>query len=343
MKKTVLSVLMSLFAFAALYAQPTMTAANGNPVFGETFYARYLDTLGIDKGAGGAHATWSFPVLSAMNYDTSIYMACDSTPACGSIIGSNIAYLNYGDYYYCNANANAFSLVGVYANFTGSGYSSLNFIDKQDMIRYPFTYNSSYVDTVTAYVSSLALYHREVDSFVCDGYGTITLPSGTDTNAIRIHGIFHTFDSMGTSAGTYARYETYVWYKPGFHNPFFSLTYDTAGSTTGQMYLSEAIFYKLKPNKLSITDANNINAGLNCAPNPASDELHIRFNLDQAAGAFVTVSDLLGRTVKTISNDQMVAGNNNISLSVNDLPNGMYLVKLQTENGVESQKVVISK
>ncbi|MCC7244878.1 MAG: M4 family metallopeptidase [Saprospiraceae bacterium] len=68
------------------------------------------------------------------------------------------------------------------------------------------------------------------------------------------------------------------------------------------------------------------------APNPTSDWTQLRIKADVAADARVTVVDLLGKTLmeKSIS---LTSGENNLDISLVDLPAGQYLLRVVTEKG----------
>jgi hypothetical protein len=72
-------------------------------------------------------------------------------------------------------------------------------------------------------------------------------------------------------------------------------------------------------------------------PNPANDALNIL--MQGAAALNVRITDMQGRAVKSIEgNNQM-----HIVLSVADLAAGNYIVQVQTNEGVVTKKIVISK
>ena len=68
-------------------------------------------------------------------------------------------------------------------------------------------------------------------------------------------------------------------------------------------------------------------------PNPANELFTLRFTSDVKSMAHAEVTDMIGRTVLT-ENIAVIAGNNSHQFSVKGLPNGKYILHLQTSEGV---------
>ena len=342
MKRTLLT-LVAASAIATSQAQPTLTATNMNPVHGDVFYGHQCDT-NVSKGSSGAHVTWNFTAVAEAGLDTTSFFACDSTAFCSSFPGSNIAAKNGGVYVYASATAAGLSMKGVHGMGTDIVYDNA-----QDVVRYPLTYNTVFTDTSGYANTVLGYYHTEIDSYICDGYGTLKLPGSTDTNTLRVHAISYTIDSIdlgGFTSVTKSRGESYMWYRPGFHNALFSISYDTAGSASGQPYVSAVTYYVKKAGSGTTTSVAEINHqpfALQVYPNPANDAVHLKFNLQDATGASITITDVAGRAVAYISESNIATGENDIAYQVSSLPSGLYIVRMQSSAGIVSKKVVISR
>lgn len=82
-------------------------------------------------------------------------------------------------------------------------------------------------------------------------------------------------------------------------------------------------------------------ASLQVFPNPATDEMNIRFSVPDARRVSIQLLDMMGRVLKereTLPSEQ----ENHEILSVDDLPRGAYLLKLETKSGVFMEKVVLT-
>jgi hypothetical protein len=79
-------------------------------------------------------------------------------------------------------------------------------------------------------------------------------------------------------------------------------------------------------------------------PNPAGEETEIEFNLTEPGHTTLTITDMLGRTVATIVNDsQHAAGRYSVTLNTQDIPNGLYMLILQSPTQSTTQTLQVSK
>ena len=78
-------------------------------------------------------------------------------------------------------------------------------------------------------------------------------------------------------------------------------------------------------------------------PNPFGEYTNITFNLDKSSQVGVEVIDIMGKTVYTIRERDFSEGQNNIRVASNDLPNGMYILKLTIGNQVITRKISVIK
>lgn len=88
-------------------------------------------------------------------------------------------------------------------------------------------------------------------------------------------------------------------------------------------------------NLVTITGLENELVGLKVYPNPANDVLHVVFHSSSPVQAIL--SDFLGR-VMSVSDF-----NNSISISMNSLNNGIYLLKIKTGSGEIVKKIVVNR
>ena len=78
-------------------------------------------------------------------------------------------------------------------------------------------------------------------------------------------------------------------------------------------------------------------------PNPASDNLNIKFNLVQQETVSYKLTDPSGRIVKENSLGVLSAGERNESLDVTDLSSGVYYVVVTIGSNQSTEKIVITK
>ena len=85
------------------------------------------------------------------------------------------------------------------------------------------------------------------------------------------------------------------------------------------------------------TNINEINANnkeSQIYPNPTSNLI----NIDNAANSNIEIYNILGEKVKTVANSM-----DKTSIDVSDLNNGMYIIKIQNGNSIETKKIQISR
>jgi hypothetical protein len=88
--------------------------------------------------------------------------------------------------------------------------------------------------------------------------------------------------------------------------------------------------------------ANAIN--FNIAPNPFNASSELSYQLVNASNITVTVTDLLGRTISTLVNQNQNAGNYSVNVDKNalGLTNGIYFIKVQIDNQSFVKKIMVN-
>jgi hypothetical protein len=84
----------------------------------------------------------------------------------------------------------------------------------------------------------------------------------------------------------------------------------------------------------------------NIYPNPAKDEVTITLNVKESSEIKVEVFGLDGRRVAIVASQEMAAGRHDIHWNTKEngqqVPAGIYIVRLQTEQGLISRKLAIT-
>jgi len=89
---------------------------------------------------------------------------------------------------------------------------------------------------------------------------------------------------------------------------------------------------------------NQPTISLQVFPNPAYDRTTLRFDLSEPGTASLTLHTIKGETLRTLlRGHRLEAGRQEISLRTADLPPGLYLVRLQTRQSVQTAKVVVAR
>ncbi|MBD3400533.1 MAG: T9SS type A sorting domain-containing protein, partial [Candidatus Coatesbacteria bacterium] len=78
-------------------------------------------------------------------------------------------------------------------------------------------------------------------------------------------------------------------------------------------------------------------------PNPANSNVSIAFTLPQAQRVSLSVYDLAGRRVATLSEGELAAGRHEVSWDCAGESSGVYLLRLETQGEALSRRVVIGR
>lgn len=334
------------FAFALigtvnnLWAQPVLNAGNFNPVVGESADEYDFDTTGFDPGAAGMGVSWSYPVVSgAVVHEVEVYSPL-STPHAPSFSSANIAIsraaLNY-DYYLVHSGG-----IDYYGN--GNSTETVPFSDPAKMYTYPFTYLTECDDSLHAVYllegNTVERKGRVVTQG--DAYGTLTIPTGTFANVLRVKSMW-TYEDILNDAGDSVNYyfETrYCWVTPGTHFPLLSYI-KTKTVKNGIISNHESVYY-LDPASITATiDQEDITPAFTLYPNPArSGNAEIWFNSESTQDINLILMNASGQEV--FSNTcYLSAGNNHLEVPVAHLEPGIYFVELVTANGKAVRKLVV--
>ncbi|MBN2758315.1 MAG: aryl-sulfate sulfotransferase [Bacteroidales bacterium] len=91
----------------------------------------------------------------------------------------------------------------------------------------------------------------------------------------------------------------------------------------------------------SITDNLADNKYCNIFPNPTKDIIHIQLSDNQSKVSSISIYDINGRLIKNF--DYEIENKELLSLNVNDLNEGLYFLKIQTDKQIITEQIVISK
>ncbi len=95
--------------------------------------------------------------------------------------------------------------------------------------------------------------------------------------------------------------------------------------------------YGVMPASCPLPDAINEVSGISAlklAPNPATDNTTLEFNLNESSFCHIHLMDVTGKTIKTVFQDFRRAGINSIDINIQEIPTGSYFVKIETEKSI---------
>jgi type IX secretion system substrate protein len=338
MKKQIRKIIFGimLITWSASYAQPVLTATGINPVIGESFIG--IKTSYLGHGSGGAGQTWNFSSIGLGLGVTRSALTVASTSAAAMFPNANTAFSNtlYSGNSYVKTSATALQNYG----YMPASTCEKSYINPEDILRFPFTYTDSYIDTLTALwdTGSINLHRRGITTVTADGYGTLITPSGTFTNVTRVHMVQTYRDTI--IGGTYSIIhgnDQYLWYKDGYHSPLAVaavITLYGSVDSTGYYYSST----------VGIDEQNEQLISFDVFPNPSEGHLNIEFSLPGNKKVAVELFNSLGQKMDVTSTLEGVKGKNTVQLDLSNLPEGIYFAELMIDGKIAGTKrVVVAK
>lgn len=82
---------------------------------------------------------------------------------------------------------------------------------------------------------------------------------------------------------------------------------------------------------------------LQAHPNPFNPTTTLSVELAQTGAVDLRVFDLAGRQVATLAQGRMEAGRHEVAFNAANLPSGLYLARLQTEQGQQVSRLILTK
>ncbi len=83
--------------------------------------------------------------------------------------------------------------------------------------------------------------------------------------------------------------------------------------------------------------------GVVCQPNPFSHSVAIRYNLNRSGRVQAEVFDISGRSVATLLNQVMEPGEIKLNWDARQVANGVYLLRITSPDGRQTQKLIVKR
>ncbi len=317
-------------------AQPTLTSITTLPTAGLT--NTLFRASSAAPGPAGANQTWDFTSVTSSASLSSSYEACPGTNQyCDTFAGANLTGLEVitNNTLFYNASSSKLSIVGARgAGFAGGTVVNNYFSNPEDILRFPMSYNTTYIDTSRVAYTAFGAPARRTGytTVTADGWGTLKVPGGTTyTNVLRIKRTATYYDTgsvLGAPTTAIINITLHQWYSPAYKE-FLMLIGQV--SLPGQPTGTTAAWTD-PITAAGVNDETGRAIAFSTAPNPAQDGIVVRW----AAGsqATLTLQDLTGRTVA------QTAGRGEAMMDVAALPRGMYLLHVKGAGGaVSTQKI----
>lgn len=316
-------------AFMCNNAQVTLTKAFNEPVIGDLYVKASYDSVTAVPKNTGAGQLWNFSTFTAGSFtETSTFTTVASAPNASVFPAATVAENQGGSNYtmYKSSGSN-WEVQGINSN---SGGAVVNFTNTGIFATWPiaFGYSNSDVAGGTGSSSGGPTSISANISTSASGSGTVMLPGGvTINNILQVIQTITVSQTTGTMTGGFIQ-TTYDYYSSTQKFPVISIQYKPGGFNA---FINKNVVAGLTEHSLS----NDFSV----YPNPAHDRLNLTINNKGADNVTATISDLLGREMKSISLGNKV--NVSETVSVKELAKGIYVLKLTNGVDVSTRKIII--
>jgi hypothetical protein len=291
------------------FAQPVVNSNDVAPNFNADFYFLEMPA-GFSAGSAGSNQTWNFSTIGSGTFlgtDTAIPVAgspyASQFPQANYLYAMNSAFSNADMYFYHTLTPAKFEIYSLgYGGDVGENYQQ----NPRTYVVFPYTYNTVFTDDFKENSSPTT----STVTATYDAYGTLIMPFGTFNNVVRQKQVI---DGV----------TNYSWFNV---SPFYPIL---------QTAFEDGILgYIVNNTALGIGDHTQMQS-LVTFPNPAASVLNIKIPDGFNGPASLTISDLSGKTLIKSTFDAA-----NQAVNVEQLSQGVYIIKLSGETGEYVGKIV---
>ena len=291
----------------------------------------------IAPGSAGQGQTWDFAGATSDSSYTETFLA--PVDALG---GSNFPLASYGvqaagatSATYFVGSSLALQVIGSYAGDV-SGAVTFTYDNAMDVMQFPASFSSAFNDPYHVNITS-PFINFSIDGsneVLVDGSGTLTTPSGTYNNVLRVKSI-NNYQYIGLpplpGTVTNGTNTSYLWVStdyPGYMLMDYSIKVEGTNSDTSITYSA---------NPLGIQ--NVANQTLQVSPNPANAFVTVGF----PSGAELNRVEVLDLSGRVVAIETVNGKSNRLTISTATFTNGLYIVRaVDTKGDVVTTKVTVA-
>ena len=347
-----LTAFLFLFFLQSVFSQFQVTSFF-NPVPGDRKINFFADTNNIYPGNGGANQTWNYSSLVFLNDSSrSNYVAASGTLYYSSFPTSTVASntpINPSSFTYYKTSGSSFEQLGSH-----TGVYKTIFRDTKKWMQYPLSYGQSFLDSnisrvVNVGTNDTVQKNLEILRVTYDGYGTLTLPSGTVTNVARLRYETNSVDSMffgGPPQVEYIADTTWAYYKSNYRFPVFQIEKSWM-FMSGALSSWKGVDYAPNINSVGIKITNSevpVKYKLEQNyPNPFNPTTTVRYSIPKESNVILRVYDRLGREIETIWNSRQTPGVYEVTWDAEKYSSGVYFYKITAGDYSETKQMMMIK
>jgi hypothetical protein len=173
---------------------------------------------------------------------------------------------------------------------------------------------------------------------VVDGWGTLMLPSG-NFNVLRVKSTYVDRDSFVVQGFPLpvipVTTTEYKWLGLQQGEPLLQMDVNQFGIVTQIFYLENPV--------LGVNDMSGSDFNFGIMPNPASTEVHVFYNKDKSGETKIDMLSVDGKFVKNIFSETEIPGAAHHTFRVNDMAEGIYVLRVTNGNKISYRKFAVMK
>lgn len=307
----------------------TLTASSNTPVIGDS-YQVYTVNAFTDPGSSGAGAAWDFSTLSNATvvnfhyFDPSTSQYAAQFPDAQWVVTNELT-----DTLFYKATANGLEQVGedaLYASYDVQCHMS----DPELRLALPCSLGTTWSDVVAANydIDGNATVRTGGITGECDGAGTVTMPYGQVIGVLRIHTRLQQNDQIGFIGATHNRDE-WVYMAEWLKFPLVRIVSDTITIPAFSVQQVTRTTEWLGGASVGHFEQQASGSVMSVFPNPAADNVNVRF-AEQATGNMTM--ELCDATGRVVLSQRAIPGVQQQVIDLSEVAPGAYMLNL-TRNG----------
>ena len=317
----------------------------------------------LTPGESGQNVVWDYSAVVANDTVPAIpftYTDAATTTYASEFPDANLALVPDTDSFantfvtYYGLSADEFSIQGNATEFSRTVYT-----DPQIIMRFPFSFGDSFEDDFTGTTSIIGEFTSETDfsgsgMVSYDATGKIITPSGTFDNVARIYQSTTRKDSNTIAGGitliSTIQTESYLWLQDRIGTAVANLSISNTTTETIVMGLPPQISEGTDIISFSWLNADGMTSSREdihssdftvsqVRPNPFDAEITLEIQSPCQCDVDVSLQAINGQTILN-REYELLPQQNVLRLNTQDIIPGTYLVVLQYDQGIISQKIV---
>ena len=340
MKKNYL-IALSVFAISQANAQVTLTKANSEPIIGETYKTKQIDTTTtLPMNISGAGVTWNVTGISESGVvDTTKYVAPSADPNSANFPGTTLVEYKGTNKTYFKATATQYELLGLDA-----GTFMLNYSGNSAIVAvYPISMGYINNDTGSGAMTANANNGTFTSTIVTKGDATGTLNlngSVTFSNCLRVKTTQNINFTLSGAPGT-SNQVLYKFYHSSSKWPIFTVDHTVVSIPLANFNQNRDKVSTLSSIVLGVNESTINDIIFKAYPNPTHGDVTIHFVLTQNESYTITILNNLGQVVKIFNKANLTPGVYSETIDAKDLSAGIYTVKVNGTRAQGTQKIIV--